>query len=382
MKRFFFSIVSISLFFVGLGVIIDNASAKLRSDAKALEIIQAARTAIGGESKLREVRGLLIVGKTSMTHKMGDIEKSFNGDTEIALQFPDKLMKSVKLVDSSGDDSVKSRSETREVTVIGKGDDKAFTVTGKDGDFKTSDGHVFKVKKGENGEFTTDDGKKIIVRTDSAERVVGSGDGETKIMVRKPADGGEWKTADGKEFAIRMNKVDAAHHEGVRQNEFLRTTLGLLLTAPDGIEVNYTFAGEGDVDGTTVNIINAEFGGQNFKLYIGKSNSLPLAISYSGHPMPEIVQFHHKVPAPADGSKDVVMFKRNAEPMVNAEIMIKFSDFRDAGGVQLPYRWTTTIGDKASDVFDVTSYDLNPANISEKFKGQEMKLRTTKPDGK
>jgi len=129
-------------------------------------------------------------------------------------------------------------------------------------------------------------------------------------------------------------------------------------------------------------VIRAEFGGQNFKLYIGKSNSLPLAISYSGHPMPEIVQFNHKVPAPADGAKDVVMFKRNAEPMVNAEIMIKFSDFRDSDGVQLPYRWTSTIGDKASDVFDVTSYDINPANISEKFKGQEMKMRTTKPDGK
>ena len=381
MKRFFFSVVSISLFFVGLGVIIDKASAKLKSDTKALEIIQAARTAIGGESKLREVRGLVIVGKSTMTHKMGDIEKSFSGDTEIALQFPDKMMKSIKLGDSNGDDPVKTRSETREVTIIGKGDDKAFTVTGKDGDFTTSDGHVFKVKKGENGEFTTEGGKKIIVRTENADKVVGSGDGETKIMVRKPADG-EWKTADDKEFDIRMNKIDAAHHEGVRQNEFLCTTLSLLLTAPDGIEVNYTFAGEGDLDGATVNVINAEFGGQNFKLYIGKSNSLPLAISYSGHPMPEIVQFHHKVPAPADGSKDVVMFKRNAEPMVNAEIMIKFSDFRDAGGVQLPYRWTTTIGDKASDVFDVTSYDINPANISERFKGQEMKMRMIKPDGK
>jgi len=44
--------------------------------------------------------------------------------------------------------------------------------------------------------------------------------------------------------------------------------------------VSYTFVGEGDVDGTAANIVNAEFGGQSFKLYIGKSNNLPLAIGY------------------------------------------------------------------------------------------------------
>ena len=85
--------------------------------------------------------------------------------------------------------------------------------------------------------------------------------------------------------------------------------------------------------------------------------------------------------APAEGAKDVMFFKRQSEPMAKAEITMKFSDFRDAGGVQLPYRWTTTIGDKTSDIFDVSSYDINPANIAEKFAGQEIKVRMKKADG-
>ena len=35
-------------------------------------------------------------------------------------------------------------------------------------------------------------------------------------------------------------------HGPIRQNELLRLSLSLLLTAPEGIEVNYTFVGESD----------------------------------------------------------------------------------------------------------------------------------------
>jgi hypothetical protein len=377
MKKFVFSILTIVMVFVGLGVVIEKVSAKFKSDEKALEIIRAARTAVGGDAKLREIKGLVILGKSTMTHKIGDVEKSATGDTEIALQFPDKMMKTVKIGDGDGV-AANVRSVTQDVTVVRKGDGNAtFTVTGKDGNFKTSDGHVFQVRKGDNGEFTTDDGKKIIVRSD--EKVVNSGDGETKVFVRHPGEDGRWKTENSKQADVRVKKVEMAHHDAMRQNEFLRTTLGLLLTAPEGMDVNYTYVGEGDVDGTAVNIVNAEFGGANYKLFIGKSTNLPVALGYLGHPMPEIVQFDHKVPAPADGAKDVVMFRRSAEVMPNgADCLVKFADFRDAGGVQLPYKWTTSVGDKVVDVFEVTSYDINPANIAEKFAGQEVKLRMKK----
>ena len=93
---------------------------------------------------------------------------------------------------------------------------------------------------------------------------------------------------------------------GMKHNELLRLSLALLLTAPDGIEVNYTFAGESDVDGTAVNIINAEFGGTSYKLFIGKSSNLPVGISYVGAEMPQIVTFKREA-APAGPTLQKVM---------------------------------------------------------------------------
>jgi hypothetical protein len=178
---------------------------------------------------------------------------------------------------------------------------------------------------------------------------------------------------------IRSHAAGEAH-AGIKQNELLRMTLALLLTAPEGIEVNYTFADEGDVDGAPVNIINAEFGGATYKLFISRSSNLPVAMSYSGHAMPSVVRFTKVLPAPADGSKDVVVFNKRLEGEPAAtEHFVRFSDYRSTGGVQLPYKWTTTVNGTAGEVFDVTSYEINPANIAEKFGKDRVLVRTAKP---
>ena len=61
-----------------------------------------------------------------------------------------------------------------------------------------------------------------------------------------------------------------------------------------------------------------------------------------------------------------------------AEFQIKYSDFRAVGGVQLPYKWTQTVGDQPSETVDVTSYEINPANIGDKFKDQKIIVRQQK----
>ena len=53
--------------------------------------------------------------------------------------------------------------------------------------------------------------------------------------------------------------------------------------------------------------------------------------------------------------------------METAEFQVKFSDYRSVNGVQLPFKWTQTVGGAEDETFDVTSYDINPANIAEKF---------------
>ena len=51
MKKFAVSVLTISVFFVGLGSLAEKVGARFKSDEKALEIIGKARTAIGGERR-------------------------------------------------------------------------------------------------------------------------------------------------------------------------------------------------------------------------------------------------------------------------------------------------------------------------------------------
>jgi hypothetical protein len=141
------------------------------------------------------------------------------------------------------------------------------------------------------------------------------------------------------------------------------------------MDVSYTYGGEGDVDGTTCNIVNASFGGSIIKLYLSKASSLPVMVSYQGHDLPRMMVFK-KAPEGADASKDVVTFDHKIVPPRAAEFNIRFSDYRGTNGVQLPYRWTTSVNGQVSEVFDVTGYEINPANIQEKFQNQKVFVRT------
>ena len=143
------------------------------------------------------------------------------------------------------------------------------------------------------------------------------------------------------------------------------------------MDVSYTYAGEGDVDGTSCNIVNAEFAGSNIKLYLSKASSLPVMVSYMGHDAPRIMMFKTKATEGADaGAAKTFTHKMQAPEL--AEVQVKFSDYRGTNGVQLPYKWTTTVAGQTTEVLDVTGYEINPANIADKFQNQ-TKVFVRKP---
>ena len=375
MKRFAVSVLAISAFFVGLGSLAEHVGAKFKSDEKALDIIRKARTAIGGDAAIAEVRGLVITGRTTHQIKVDGAERSEQGDTEIALQLPDKLMRTIKIGRDDGN-GAKAVSQQHDVLIFSK-----------DGP-----GNI-ETRPLENGEFTTSDGKKIIVREHVVDGEAPAAGGEKKVFIRKSGEGPgqEFRVYDGekvkelKELAVA--RAAAAPHagmamkHGIKQNEMLRHTLALLLTAPEGMDVSYTFAGESDIDGVAVNIVNAEFGGANYKLYIGKSNNVPVAMSYVGFPVPTMIRFSKMNPEPADAPRTAVAFTKTIDTVPTVEHLVKFSEYRSTGNLQLPYKWTTSIAGETKEVFDVTSYDVNPANLAERFQGQRTFIRTKKPDG-
>jgi hypothetical protein len=233
---------------------------------------------------------------------------------------------------------------------------------------KTDDGNgevekIITDGDGKDGELATSDGKKVILRR--------TGGPEIERVIVGPEKG-----------KMIREEGSMAEHTAHRQNELLRTTLSLLLTAPEGMDVNYTFVGENDVDGTPCNVINAEFAGTSVKLFLSKASSLPVMISYLGHAMPNVMFFRTKeagsdVTASSE-PKEKVMFNHKIDGPELAEIQVRFADYRSVNGVQLPYKWTTSAGGQTSEVFDVTNYEVNPANIAEKFQNQKVFLRTKK----
>lgn len=374
MKKFILSVLSVAVFFVGVGSLVEKAGAKFKSDDKALELVRKARLAIGGDAAIANIRSLRIVGQTTRTFTADGAARNVTGETEIAMQLPDKFMKMTKL--GHGDGVAGPEQMQKQIDVIVKGDgvgEKHVFTTSPDG---PADGNgvqkiVIKKSDGTTQELTGAEAEKFRVQ---------NGDGGTATFKIEDNDG----DSNGKQVMIRRVGGDgdfAAHHDGMRQNEMLRLTLALLMSAPEGQDVDYQLGGDGDVDGTSCNILVAAFGGNSFRIFLNKNTNLPMMLSYTGPKMPVI-----RLRTPANPGQDSekltnVVIERNtgSKTTETAEFNVKFSDYRVVNGVQLPYKWTQTVGGNPDESFEVSSYEVNPANIADKFKNNNVMYKVRKP---
>jgi hypothetical protein len=372
MKRFIFSVFAVTVFFVGLGTLVERAGAGSKSDEKALAIIRGARAAVGGDAAIGAVRSLLIAGSVTHTVKIDGVERTVEGESEIALQLPDKVMRKVAIKHGEGLPGDKMVHKQVDVVVVGaKGKGEGSGVgTG------AGEKHVI-IKK--------DDGTVREYRGAEAENVIAedqANGGDVKTVILKKAEGdrsavdAEVEKARAAGHDVMFKRVGGPDHAAMKQNELLRLTLGLLLTPPQGMDVSYAFGGETYVDGTACNIVVAEFAGSAYQLYIGRSSNLPVMMTYKG--MPHVIAFRTKGPEVA---KDKAVFTRKVEgpPPEMIDIAVKFSDYRSTGGLQLPYRWVQT-GGMGNETFTVASYDVNPANIVDKFNNKNVNIKIEKAD--
>ena len=81
------------------------------------------------------------------------------------------------------------------------------------------------------------------------------------------------------------------------------------MTAPEGLDVDYVYVGEGNVDGNAVEIVEAQAAGSKIKLFFDKSSSLPRMVSYQGA-KPTMIFKIKKEDAKPDGNGDVKVFTR------------------------------------------------------------------------
>jgi hypothetical protein len=357
MKKFIVTVLSISVFFIGLGSLIEKASASFKSDEKALELIAKARRAIGGDAAISGVKSMTILGKTTKTFEVEGVARNENGETEINFELPNKMSRTMKM-GSGGSDAIVDKKV--DVMVVRTGDDNLKWKTESNENPDGVKRVIIQKKDGSSEEVKTEGGKTFVLkREDNGDQtVITSEDGKTT-------------TVDGKKVFIRKAEAIGGS-ENMRSNELFRTTLSLLLSAPEGLDVTYTYVGEGSVDGVSCDIISANDGGSTVKLYLDKTTSLPRMMTFQGH-KPFMIRIN-KDEALANKETETKIFTRQLAQPEMAEFQVKFSDFRSAGGLQLPFKWTQTVGGKDDEVLDITSYEVNPSNIADKFKEMPMKV--------
>ncbi|MDQ3712559.1 MAG: hypothetical protein M3388_10125 [Acidobacteriota bacterium] len=352
MKKFILTILTVSVFFIGLGSLVEKTRAGFKSDERALEIIARARQAIGGETAIKNVRSMTIVGNAAQTFTIDGAVRTEQGTLEINLQMPNQFSKMLKIgKESDGANGGKIERET----------------------------HVFRITKDYNKTVLNSDG------TESRRRVYVVKKGDEDVLLK---DG---ELTNGKRVVDRELEIDTSRF---RQNELFRTTFALLLSAPEGLDASYKYAGVETVDGKNCDVISVESGDTLFKLFIDQSSHLPVMMSYRGV-VPMIFKLDkNELPTDVlDNVKTVIVnedgtqterndkvktFIRRLEENKIAEYKVKFSDYRNVNSVQLPYKWTQTVGGQPDQNVDVVSYEINPAKIADKFKGEKIMLRMKK----
>jgi hypothetical protein len=342
MKKFIISILCVAVFFIGLGNLVQETGARFKSDERALDLIKKAQAAIGGEEAISNVKSLSITGTMSKTFDFDGAPRTEQGEVEMNLQLPNQFAKSMKL--RHADDSTQAKNgELRKqvnVMVMREGDGSA---------------PVFK-----QADSTNNQKQDVVILRGSKDGKVVVGDensGEVrKVIVDKIASGGS----------------------NFHRNDLLRTTLALLMTAPQGTDVTFVYVGDGDVDGNACDIVEAQSANSNFKLFLDKSSHLPRMISYQG--FKPVVFKINKDEMKNENTADARVLRNRLEKPEPAEFQVKFSDYRAVNGVLLPYRWTQTIGGNADETIDISSYEINPANIAEKFQNlpPRVMIRTEK----
>jgi hypothetical protein len=150
--------------------------------------------------------------------------------------------------------------------------------------------------------------------------------------------------------------------------EFSRYLLALILTPPPELAVEYTYAGESEVEDAKADVIDVT-GPDNFsvRVFFDKSSHLPLLLSYRG-PKPRIVTMTRQAGERAK-PEDIKKAREDAEKQMHAEappvpeevdFYIRLTDHKKVGGLMLPHKLTFLTDTEVSEEFEISKYQVNP----------------------
>jgi outer membrane lipoprotein-sorting protein len=293
------------------------------NDAKATEILNQARAAIGDEAKLKNLQGLSFSG--SSRRMFG--EREINGEIEFDLLMPDKIKRTT-------------------ITSVSPGADMTLT--------------------------EVVNGDQIWFESSSSMPPGGPGGGRPGRM---GGPGGPGGPGAGNPEARENNA----------RTDLLRMLLGILAIAPASIKAEYSYAGEAKAPDGTADVIEVKGPGNSVsRVYVDQKTHRVLMVSYRGRNFQMIRGGRGgppgQRPEQGDGAtgqrQEITPEEREkrrkefAEQMARTpeiDIFIRFAEHKNVNGLNLPHLITRSTGSNINEELTISKYKINPKINHDKF---------------
>jgi len=143
--------------------------------------------------------------------------------------------------------------------------------------------------------------------------------------------------------------------------ELARLAIGLLMTSPASLSVDFTYGGEAESPDGKADVIDAK-GGSSFaaKLFLDKTSHRPLMMAYRGASPRMVVQTQRRTgtPPPDAGSHGGPQALPTPEIV---DINLFFDDYKNVDGVQLPHHISRSVDGQTVEELTCKTIKLNPA---------------------
>jgi hypothetical protein len=311
--------------------LIGSGAVRAGSDARATEVLAAARKAIG-DRKLESLKTLTV--EASVQRNVNTMQMT--SDVEILLELPDKYLRSDA---SSGPMSMTMNS-----------------------------GFV---------------GDKVIRPANAASMAGG-------MMVIRMGPGGPMPAGE-KPSPDEQARIDKQMIRSSRA-EISRLMLGWFATTHPAIAAEYTYAGEAESPDGKADVIDAKNAdGFSARLFIDRGTRLPLMVTYQGPQLrmitaggpPQAGQRNGVRVAPGAERREMTDDERKKareaaekqldelrnQPPATVEFTLFFDDWRDAGGIQFPHRIRRASAGTTNEEWTVGKVRVNPKLDPKKFEG-------------
>jgi hypothetical protein len=267
-----------------------------QADARAEEILKAARTALGGDDALAKVQSATVTG--SSRRIMG--EREFSSDVTLDLLLPDKFKRTEEMSFGQGGPSVTRVSAVNGTEVWDDGTNRG--------------GGGFMMRMGGPG---------------------GPGGGPGGAG-REPT---EEERARFKQFQERRMKSERARYSLIW---FLKS------------DAPVTYAGVAEAPDGKADVLEIKpEGAAPMKLFIDQESHKPLMLTYEGVLPRMIMRGQGQRPTPEEIEK-----MRN-EPPQQVTYEVHFSEYKNVDGVLLPHLISQSVNGNVSEEFTIEKYKLN-----------------------